>query len=156
MPIQKRVAGALVKKISFDLKYTLVDSWRTNSPAAHLREQDTTGVTMQHRDCEQNDQTGLSRRQALKSLGVAGAVGAAGAAFSSNSLFGQKVDKSTAKGGRIDVHHHHAPPALRTGPAGRGRGGYGPWTPELSLMMMDKYDISVAILSMTQMGDILY
>jgi hypothetical protein len=107
---------------------------------------------MDHRDFER-DQNAISRRDVLKALG---AVGAAGAMFSSNSLFGQKVDKSTAKGGRIDVHHHHAPPALRTGPGGRGRGGYGPWTPELSLMMMDKYDIAVAMLSMTQMGDILY
>jgi predicted TIM-barrel fold metal-dependent hydrolase len=107
---------------------------------------------MDHRDFER-DQNAISRRDVLKALG---AVGAAGAMFSSNSLFGQKVDKSTAKGGRIDVHHHHAPPALRTGPGGRGRGGYGPWTPELSLQMMDKYDIAVAMLSMTQMGDILY
>ena len=26
--------------------------------------------------------------------------------MSSRDLFAQKVDKSTAKGGRIDVHHH--------------------------------------------------
>jgi predicted TIM-barrel fold metal-dependent hydrolase len=107
---------------------------------------------MDHRDFER-DQNAISRRDVLKALGAAGA---AGAMFSSNSLFGQKVDKSTAKGGRIDVHHHHAPPALRTGPGGRGRGGYGPWTPELSQMMMDKYDIAVAILTMTQMGNLLY
>ena len=71
-------------------------------------------------------------------------------------MFGQFVNKSTAKGGRIDVHHHHAPPALQTGTPGRGRGGYGPWTPELSLEMMEKFDIAVAMLSMTQMGNILY
>ena len=72
------------------------------------------------------------------------------------TVLGQHVNKSTAKGGRIDVHHHHSPPALRTGPQGPGRGGYGPWTPELSLQMMDKYDIAVSMLSMTQMGNILY
>src|SRR5579872_3068818 len=110
---------------------------------------------MDHNNLEQQEKNRVSRRDLLKSLGAAGA-GAAGALFASNSVFGQKIDKSTAKGGRIDVHHHHSPPALRTGPGGRGRGGYGPWTPELSLQMMDKYDIAVAILSMTQMGDILY
>lgn len=30
------------------------------------------------------------------------------------------------------------------------------WTPEVSLEQMDKFDIAVAILSMTTMGDILY
>src|SRR6202790_3484415 len=89
---------------------------------------------------------GVSRRETLKALGGAGAAGAA-------SLFGQQVNKSTAKGGRIDVHHHHAPPALQTGP---GRAGRAPWTPELSLQQMDKFDIAVAMLTMTQMGDILY
>src|SRR6266849_2987932 len=93
-----------------------------------------------------------TRRDVLKALAAAGA----SAMLPANGLFGQFVNKSTAKGGRIDVHHHHAPPALRTGPPGRGRGGYGPWTPELSLMMMDKFDIAVAMLSMTQMGNILY
>src|SRR3979490_2053076 len=107
---------------------------------------------MRHRDFESQTNS-VSRRDALKALGAGGA---AGAMFSSGSLFGQFVNKSTAKGGRIDVHHHHAPPALRTGPGGRGRGGYGPWTPELSLEMMEKFDIAVAMLSMTQMGNILY
>jgi 6-methylsalicylate decarboxylase len=93
-----------------------------------------------------------SRRKVLKCLAAAGA-----AAFINESdLFGQFAKKSTAKGGRIDVHHHHSPPALRTGPGGRGRSGLGPWTPEQSLEQMDKFDIAVAILSMTQMGDILY
>ena len=91
---------------------------------------------------------GVSRRDALKAFGAAGA---AGAMSSASHLFGQQVNKSTAKGGRIDVHHHHAPPALQTGPAGRA-----PWTPELSLQQMDKFDIEVAILSMSQMGDVLY
>jgi hypothetical protein len=40
---------------------------------------------------------------------------------------------------------------FRTG-GGRAR----MWTPEVSLEQMDKFDIAVAILSMTQMGDILY
>src|SRR6202051_3583793 len=95
---------------------------------------------------------GASRREALKAFGVAGSAGAAGAMLSSKRLSGQQVNKSTAKGGRIDVHHHHAPPALQSGP---GRAGRAPWAPEMSLQQMDKFDIAVAILSMTQMGDII-
>ena len=94
----------------------------------------------------------FSRRELLKRLAVAGAAAALPAA----ELYGQYVNKSTAKGGRIDVHHHHSPPALRTGPGGRGRSGLGPWTPEQSLEQMDKFDIAVAMMSMTQMGDLLY
>ena len=90
-----------------------------------------------------------SRRDFLKTLAATGA----SLALARNELRGQFVNKSTAKGGRIDVHHHHAPPELRTG-AGRGRGPQ--WTPELSLEQMDKFDIAVAVLSMTQMGDLLY
>jgi 6-methylsalicylate decarboxylase len=92
---------------------------------------------------------GLARRDFLKTVAAAGA----GLALARNELRGQFVNKSTAKGGRIDVHHHHAPPQLRTG-AGRGRGPQ--WTPELTLEQMDKFDIAVAVLSMTQMGDLLY
>ncbi len=90
-----------------------------------------------------------SRRSLLKTL----AAGAGIAALSRSNLLAQFVNKSTAKGGRIDVHHHHAPPALQTGPPARGRRA---WTPEWSLEQMEKFDISVAILSMTQMGDVLY
>jgi 6-methylsalicylate decarboxylase len=94
------------------------------------------------------DQT-LDRRHLLRTLAAAGA----GAVVARGVLRGQSVTKSTAKGGRIDVHHHHQPPALRAG-AGRGRGPQ--WTPELSLEQMDKFDITVAVLSLTQMGDLLY
>ena len=100
----------------------------------------------------------LSRRKVLKALGAAGVA----AALPVSGLFAQFVNKSTAKGGRIDVHHHHVPPGLGAfGGAGRGgRGGFGgdrfPWTPEKTLAQMDKFDIAVSILSMTQMGDILY
>jgi predicted TIM-barrel fold metal-dependent hydrolase len=89
-----------------------------------------------------------NRRELLKGLAALGA----GMALSGERLQGQFVNKSTAKGGRIDVHHHHAPPSLQAG----GRGRNGPWTPERSLEQMDKFDIAVAILSMTQMGDVLY
>ena len=96
-----------------------------------------------------------SRRDVLKGL----AAGGAAAMLSQSELFSQFVNKSTAKGGRIDVHHHTSPPALRTGPAGPAGGpgsGLGSWTPERSLEQMDKFDIAVAMLSMTQMGDLLY
>ena len=88
-----------------------------------------------------------SRRDLLRTLAATGAV----AALSRRELFGQFVNKSTAKGGRIDVHHHHQPPGLTLG---RGRGPQ--WTPELSLEQMDKFDIAVAVLSITQNGDAYY
>ena len=87
------------------------------------------------------------RREVLKGLMAAGA----SAIMEPAGLFGQFVNKSTAKGGRIDVHHHHTPPAFHVPPF---RGVL--WTPELSLEQMDKFDIAVAILSMTQNGDLLY
>jgi predicted TIM-barrel fold metal-dependent hydrolase len=92
---------------------------------------------------------GLDRRGLLKALAAAGAVGAFAQA--------PKVNKLTAKGGAIDVHHHHQPPGLGGGGGGRGKGKGGPgWTPALSLEQMDKFGIATSILSMTQMGDILY
>ena len=120
----------------------------------------------------------VERRDMLKALGVAGAAAAA----SEGRLFGQSITKSAHPAGRIDVHHHHVPPALTRQPGaagglgggpgrgagaggGAGRGGAGAagantfgrgWTPEKTLEQMDKYDISVAILSMTQMGPLLY
>jgi len=92
----------------------------------------------------------IGRRDVLRGIGLAGAA----AVLPATGLLGQFVNKSTAKGGRIDVHHHHVPPAV--GGGGRGPGGRGQWTPERTLEQMEKFDISVAILSMTQMGNILY
>jgi predicted TIM-barrel fold metal-dependent hydrolase len=115
----------------------------------------------------------MQRRDVLKALGAGGALAAA----SGRDLFAQFVNKSASKGGRIDVHHHHVPPGVNAGAglgggvaaAGAGRGGAGAagaaaaantfgrgWTPERTLEQMDKYDIAVAVLSMTQMGDVLY
>ncbi len=121
---------------------------------------------------------GPSRRELLKGLGA----GATLSVFGGGRLLAQeKVNKLHVTGGAIDVHHHHAPPALANGgrgaaagprgaappsaapaPAagarGRGRpdGLAGPWTPEKTLEQMDKFGIAVSILSMTQMGDVLY
>ena len=96
----------------------------------------------------------ISRRKMLRTIAVA----SASAALPVSQLYAQFVNKSTAKGGRIDVHHHHVPPALAA-LAGLPRGFGGdrfPWTPEKTLEQMEKFDIAVAILSMTQMGNILY
>jgi predicted TIM-barrel fold metal-dependent hydrolase len=90
-----------------------------------------------------------SRREVLKTLSAAG-VGA----MLADGGHAAQVNKLTAKGGAIDVHHHHQPPGLALG--GRGRGGLGPWTPAQSIEQMDKFGIAVAIMSMTQAGDILY
>ena len=119
-----------------------------------------------------------SRREILKGFGA----GATLSVFGGGRLLAQeKVNRLHVNGGAIDVHHHHAPPALANGgrgaaagprgaappaatppPAagGRGRGRpdglAGPWTPEKTLEQMDKFGIAVSILSMTQMGDVLY
>jgi len=90
-------------------------------------------------------------------LGTIAEAGVA-AALPAGRLYGQFVDKSTAKGGRIDVHHHHVPPALAAA-SGLGPGlarDRFPWTPEKTLEQMDKFDIAVAMLSLTQMGNLLY
>ena len=90
-----------------------------------------------------------SRRDLFKMVAAGGAV-----AITAKSLLAKEtIEKSVAKGGRIDVHHHTSPPQFRNGP---GRAGRREWSPEYSLEMMDKYDIGVAILSMTQTGNILY
>ena len=81
----------------------------------------------------------------LKTLGVLGIAGVSDIA--ARQMFAAPIARSSVKGGRIDVHHHHIPPALR-----QGSGGHN-WTPELTLLMMDKFDIGLAMLSMTQMGD---
>ena len=51
-------------------------------------------------------------------------------------------------GGAIDVHHHFLPPGQTAGAR--------PWTPELTLAQMEKFNIGVSILSMTQNGNLLY
>jgi len=93
----------------------------------------------------------MKRRDVLKHFGAAGALTMLGGtpAFSR-----QKVNKLTVRGGAIDVHHHHQPPELGVGAGGRG--GRGPWTPEKSFEQMEKFGIASAVLSMTQMGDMLY
>jgi len=109
--------------------------------------------------------SGLTRRDLLRAgAGVAAATAPALGLFAQAT--GAKVNKLTARGGAIDVHHHHQPPGLGGGGRGgggaakagaaKGGGGRGAWTPDFSLEQMDKFGIASAILSMTQMGDILY
>src|SRR5438874_8381860 len=99
-----------------------------------------------------------SRRDFLKVLAAAGAC----AMTPGTELFAQTGYKPTAKGGCIDVHHHHQPPGFGIGGGGGGRGAGGrgggrtAWTPQQSIEQMDKFGISVAILSLTQMGDVVY
>jgi predicted TIM-barrel fold metal-dependent hydrolase len=99
------------------------------------------------RDLQQGDSpsSGVTRRDLLTYLTAAGAW----AAWRESGLLAQqaRVNKLTASGGAIDVHHHHQPPALVSG---------GRWSTALSLEQMDKFGIATAMLSMTQMGDILY
>src|SRR5215467_12426525 len=93
-----------------------------------------------------------SRRAILKAFAGVGFASALAPA----RLCAQSIYKSTAKGGRIDLHHHFVPPAF-AGTLSRGFGGDRfPWTPQKTLDQMDKFDIAVSILSMTQMGNLLY
>ena len=55
--------------------------------------------------------------------------------------------KLNVGGGAIDVHHHLVPTGGNTD---------RPWSPQMSLEQMDGFGIGVAILSMTQNGELLY
>src|ERR1051325_331052 len=84
------------------------------------------------------------RRLFLKTVGAAGVASLA----PSSALFAQeRAVRLNVRGGAIDVHHHFQPPG---GTSNR------PWSPQLSLESMDRFNIGVAILSMTQNGDLLY
>ncbi len=84
------------------------------------------------------------RRTFLKALAATGAV----SLLPDAALFGQSNTRLNVPGGAIDVHHHFAPPGV---PAARN-----PWSPELSLAQMEKFNIGLSILSMTQSGNLLY
>lgn len=85
-----------------------------------------------------------NRRKFLEALAAAGAV----ALTPWFDAFGEsRVAKLNVRGGAIDVHHHFVPPGGATN---------RPWSPQMSLDQMDKFGIGVAILSMTQNGELLY
>ena len=84
------------------------------------------------------------RRSFLKTLTAASVA----SLVPSGGLLGQeRVVKLNVKGGAIDVHQHFPPPGVAA--------TFG-WSPERALEQMDKFGIGVAILSMTQNGDLLY
>jgi hypothetical protein len=88
--------------------------------------------------------TVTNRRRFLETLAAA----AAASLVPSSGVFGQgRVAKLNVRGGAIDVHHHFVPPGAATN---------RPWSPQMSLEQMDKFGIGVAILSMTQNGELLY
>jgi hypothetical protein len=85
------------------------------------------------------------RRTFLKALAASGAV----TLLPDTAVFGRRpVTKLNVPGGAIDVHHHFQPPGMSA--------GNRPWTPELTLAQMEKFNIGVSMLSMTQNGNLLY
>jgi len=86
----------------------------------------------------------IDRRTFLRGLAASGAVSLLPDATS----FGQSTMRLNVPGGAIDVHHHFMPPGQSAGAR--------PWTPELTLGQMEKFNIGVSILSMTQNGPLLY
>jgi predicted TIM-barrel fold metal-dependent hydrolase len=82
----------------------------------------------------------LSRREVLRTFGAA----VAGAILPAGGLIAQ-----APKGGRIDVHHHHLLP---------GEGGLrgGKWSPAVSIEAMDKFEITTALVSLSQQTDQIY
>jgi predicted TIM-barrel fold metal-dependent hydrolase len=86
----------------------------------------------------------IDRRRFLGALTAAGAL----SLTRLSSVYGaDRVVKLDVRGGAIDVHHHFVPPGGATN---------RPWSIEMSLEQMDKFGIGVAILSMTQNGELLY
>jgi predicted TIM-barrel fold metal-dependent hydrolase len=97
------------------------------------------------------------RRNFLKVCATASAA----AIGSSTGLVAQgSAYKVTARGGSIDVHHHHTIPNLGGGgrggaPTGTG-GGRAGWTPQRSIEQMDKFGIAASIMSLSMAGEVLY
>lgn len=86
-----------------------------------------------------------SRRQFLRTAALAGAA----AAFPQVGLSRQSSPSARPKGSRIDVHHHANPPIYTQT---TGHFANWNWTPAASIEQMEKYDISTAIVSITQPG----
>jgi len=88
---------------------------------------------------------GYSRRDLVKTLLAAGA----GAALPFGSSFAQ----NRAKPGAIDVHHHMTAPAyVKAMEKEMAASGFNPrpWTPAVSLEVMDKHGVATAMLSPIQ------
>jgi 6-methylsalicylate decarboxylase len=91
-----------------------------------------------------------TRRDLLKALAAAGA----GAMLPVGASFAQAASApSRGKAGAIDVHHHFTPPAYVKAMAKEmAASGFHPrpWTPEVSMEMMDKHGVATAMISPIQ------
>jgi predicted TIM-barrel fold metal-dependent hydrolase len=94
--------------------------------------------------------SGASRRKFLKALAMAGA----GAALPGRGILAQAISPSVRPmAGRVDMHHHIFPPFYVKAMEEQMRaGGFTPrpWTPAISIDMMDKHGIATAFFSPVQ------
>lgn len=92
----------------------------------------------------------LDRRRFLASLSSLGFAAAAGVDLS--AMFAQA--RGTATAGRIDIHHHFAPPSWIAEVKGRPllQPANTRWTPEQSIADMDKGGVAAAMVSVTNPG----
>jgi 6-methylsalicylate decarboxylase len=94
--------------------------------------------------------SGASRRKFLKALAVAGA----GAALPGRGIFAQAISPSVRPmAGRVDMHHHIFPPFYVKAMEEQMRASgftVRPWTPAISIDMMDKHGIATAFFSPVQ------
>jgi predicted TIM-barrel fold metal-dependent hydrolase len=97
---------------------------------------------------------GPSRRNFVKTLAGAGAGAVLSGSAAVRELFAQAISPSVRPmAGRIDVHHHMFPPSYMKAMEEQMRaGGFSPrpWTPSVSLDMMDKHGIATAFVSPVQ------
>jgi predicted TIM-barrel fold metal-dependent hydrolase len=94
--------------------------------------------------------SGASRRKFLKAMALAGA----GAALPGRGILAQAISPSVRPmAGRVDMHHHIFPPFYVKAMEEQMRaGGFTPrpWTPAISIDMMDKHGIATAFFSPVQ------
>jgi predicted TIM-barrel fold metal-dependent hydrolase len=94
--------------------------------------------------------SGGSRRKFLKALAMAGA----GAILPGRGIFAQAISPSVRPlAGRIDIHHHIFPPFYVKAMEEQTRASgftLRPWTPAISIDMMDKHGIATAFFSPVQ------
>jgi len=94
--------------------------------------------------------SGASRRKFLKALAMAGA----GAAVPGRGIFAQAISPSVRPmAGRVDMHHHIFPPFYVKAMEEQMRASgftLRPWTPAISIDMMDKHGIATAFFSPVQ------
>jgi 6-methylsalicylate decarboxylase len=97
---------------------------------------------------------GTSRRNFVKTLAAAGVGAALSGSVAVRELLAQAISPSVRPmAGRIDVHHHMFPAFYMKAMEEQMRaGGFTPrpWTPSVSLDMMDKHGIATAFVSPVQ------